>query len=58
LRGIVGEKRRGKETDRCPLTMTSQINVCRSGVFPTLVDEVDDQDESLHKNTGETDEEA
>jgi hypothetical protein len=37
---------------------TSQINACQSGSFPTLVEEIDDQDESTHKKMGETDEEA
>jgi hypothetical protein len=36
----------------------SQINTCQSGAFTTLVEEADDQDESTHKNMGETDEEA
>jgi hypothetical protein len=36
--------------------MTSQINVCRSGAFPTLAEE--DEDESPNINTDETDEEA
>jgi hypothetical protein len=35
---------------------TSQINACRSGVFPTMVEE--DKDESPHVNADETDEEA
>jgi hypothetical protein len=35
---------------------TSQINACRSGAFPTMVEE--DEDESPHVNTDETDEEA
>jgi hypothetical protein len=35
---------------------TSQINACRSGVFPTMVEE--DEDESPHVNADETDEEA
>jgi hypothetical protein len=35
---------------------TSQINACRSGVFPTMVEE--DKDESPHVNMDETDEEA
>jgi hypothetical protein len=34
----------------------SQINACRSGAFPTMVEE--DEDESPHENTDETDEEA
>jgi hypothetical protein len=37
-------------------SMTSQINVCRSGAFPTMVEE--DKDESPHVNADETDEEA
>jgi hypothetical protein len=35
---------------------TSQINACRSGAFPTMVEE--DEDESPHMDTDETDEEA
>jgi hypothetical protein len=35
---------------------TSQINACQSGAFPTLIEE--DEDESPHVNTDETDEEA
>jgi hypothetical protein len=35
---------------------TSQINACRSGAFPTMVEE--DEDESPHVNTDEIDEEA
>jgi hypothetical protein len=35
---------------------TSQINACRSGAFPTMVKE--DEDESPHVNADETDEEA
>jgi hypothetical protein len=35
---------------------TSQINACQSGVFPTMVEE--DEDESPHVNVDETDEEA
>jgi hypothetical protein len=35
---------------------TSQINACRSGAFPTMVEE--DEDEFPHMNTDETDEEA
>jgi hypothetical protein len=34
--------------------MTLQINACCSGPFSGLVEE----DESIHKNTGETDEEV
>jgi hypothetical protein len=37
-------------------SMTSQINACRSGAFPTMVEE--DEDESPHVNADETDEEA
>jgi hypothetical protein len=37
-------------------SMTSQINACQSGAFPTLAAE--DEDESPHVNTEETDEEA
>jgi hypothetical protein len=36
--------------------MTSQINACRSGAFPTMAEE--DEDESPRVNTEETDEEA
>jgi hypothetical protein len=36
--------------------MTSQINACQSGAFPTLAEE--DEDESPHVNTEETDEEV
>jgi hypothetical protein len=35
---------------------TSQINACRSGAFPTMVEE--DEDESPHVDADETDEEA
>jgi hypothetical protein len=35
---------------------TSQINACRSGAFPTMVEE--DEDESPHMDTDETDEEV
>jgi hypothetical protein len=35
---------------------TSQINACQSGVFPMMTDE--DEDESPHMNTDETDEEV
>jgi hypothetical protein len=35
---------------------TSQINACQSGAFPMIVEE--DEDESPHVNTDETDEEA
>jgi hypothetical protein len=73
-KGRVGEDRGSKEKDRCPLTqcstcrvedkrnakirksMTSQINTCRLGAFPTMVEE--DEDESPHMDTDETDEEA
>jgi hypothetical protein len=37
-------------------SMMSQINACRSGAFPTMVEE--DKDESPHVNTDETDEEV
>jgi hypothetical protein len=37
--------------------MTRQINACRTGAFPKIVEEVD-EDESPHMNTDETDEEA
>jgi hypothetical protein len=33
--------------------MTSQINACQSGAFPTLAEE--DEDESPHVNVDETD---
>jgi hypothetical protein len=36
--------------------MTSQINACRSGAFPTMAEE--DKDESPHMDMDETDEEA
>jgi hypothetical protein len=36
--------------------MTSQINACRSGAFPTMAEE--DEDESPHMDTDETDEEV
>jgi hypothetical protein len=36
--------------------MTSQINACRSGAFPTMVEE--DEDESPHVNMDKTDEEV
>jgi hypothetical protein len=47
-----------KHDARAQRSMTSQINICQSRSFPTLVEEVDDQDESSHKNMGETAEEA
>jgi hypothetical protein len=37
-------------------SMISQINACRSGAFPKMVEE--DEDESPHVNADETDEEA
>jgi hypothetical protein len=37
-------------------SMASQINACRSGAFPMMVEE--DEDESPHVNADETDEEA
>jgi hypothetical protein len=37
-------------------SMTSQINACQSGAFPTMAEE--DEDESPHVNMEETDEEA
>jgi hypothetical protein len=37
-------------------SMTSQINACRAGAFPTMVEE--DKDESPHVNTDKTDEEV
>jgi hypothetical protein len=46
--------------DKCDMKIrkltTSQINACRSGAFPTMVEE--DEDESSHVNADETDEEA
>jgi hypothetical protein len=46
--------------DKCNAKMwkstASKINACRSGVFPTMVEE--DEDESPHVNEDETDEEA
>jgi hypothetical protein len=36
--------------------MTSQINACRLGAFPTMAEE--DEDESPHMDTDETDEEV
>jgi hypothetical protein len=46
--------------DKCDAKMrkstTSQINTCRSGAFPTMAEE--DEDESPHENMEETDEEA
>jgi hypothetical protein len=36
----------------------SQINACWSGAFPTMIEELDDQDESPHENTSETGEEV
>jgi hypothetical protein len=40
--------------------MISQVNTCQSGPFPALVEDIDidSQDESTHKNMGETGEEA
>jgi hypothetical protein len=37
-------------------SMTLQINACRSGAFPVMAEE--DEDESPHMDTDETDEEA
>jgi hypothetical protein len=46
--------------DKCDVNMqkstTSQINACRSGAFPMMAKE--DEDESPHMDTNETDEEA
>jgi hypothetical protein len=46
--------------DKCNAKMlkstTSQINACRSGAFPTMAEE--DEDESPHMDTDETDEEV
>jgi hypothetical protein len=36
----------------------SQINTCRSGAFPTMIEELDNQDKSPHVNMGETGEEV
>jgi hypothetical protein len=44
-----------RETKIWKLT-TSQINACRAGAFPTMIEE--DKDESPHVNTDETDEEV
>jgi hypothetical protein len=38
--------------------MTSQINTCQSGLFPALVEDIEDKDKSTHRNMGETDEEV
>jgi hypothetical protein len=32
----------------------SQINACRAGVFPSMIEELDDQDEATHVNANET----
>jgi hypothetical protein len=49
-----------KVKDKCDAKMQkltmSQINACRSGAFPTMAEE--DEDESPHVNMDETDEEA
>jgi hypothetical protein len=36
----------------------SQINACRAGAFPSMIEELDDQDEATHANANETEEEA
>jgi hypothetical protein len=36
MRGIVGEERRGKETDRCPLTDGSSARPNRTGSSHTI----------------------
>jgi hypothetical protein len=48
-----GEDKRDAKTLK---SMTSQINVCWSGAFPTMVEE--DEDEFPHMNMDKTDEEA
>jgi hypothetical protein len=34
------------------------INACQAGVFPSMIEELDDQDEATHVNANETEEEA
>jgi hypothetical protein len=36
----------------------SQINACGAGAFPSMIEELDDQDEATHVNTNETEEEV
>jgi hypothetical protein len=36
----------------------SRINACRAGAFPSMIEELDDQDEATHVNTNETEEEG
>jgi hypothetical protein len=36
----------------------SRINACRAGAFPSMIEELDDQDEATHVNANETEEEA
>jgi hypothetical protein len=36
----------------------SRINACRVGAFPSMIEELDDQDEATHVNTNETEEEV
>jgi hypothetical protein len=36
----------------------SQNNACRAGAFPSMIEELDDQDEATHVNANETDEEV
>jgi hypothetical protein len=36
----------------------SQINACRAGAFPSMIEELDDQDEATHVNANETEEEV
>jgi hypothetical protein len=37
---------------------TSWINACRAGAFPSMIEELDDQDEATHVNANETEEEG
>jgi hypothetical protein len=36
----------------------SRINACRAGAFPSMIEELDDQDEATHVNANETEEEV
>jgi hypothetical protein len=36
----------------------SQINACRAGAFPSMIEELDDQDEATHMNANKTGEEV
>jgi hypothetical protein len=36
----------------------SQINTCQAGAFPSMIEELDDQDEATHVNANETKEEV